>query len=311
MASRRSRRNPGKPSLLTTIQSASAAFTGEARATAERPVSAEETSFRGSGYRITAEIRPQEALFGPLPSEPLPLEGDTKYPPEQRLHLGAVRFPPDSLRQESYWEYAQVGAVQPVLVILADPPDVHLLTGPDDDLPETVKLVYGWTQLPKKEQRDAILSELRQGQHSPLAYVAGFELLAPSSKELPKLVDDFLKLSDRPGAATQGILQQLYVLATSLPDKEITALARQLRSKMADESEPAALLGYLTWFDAHRRAWEGNTRLRNMVTAEAQRVQGLTLTGPDGPGWQKRVQDQAGRLLVDSHPDEEGGQDAD
>jgi hypothetical protein len=297
-----SRKKSRPISWLAAIRVATAAFTGEARLVEDRWVPATETAFRGAGYRLTAEITPQRSLFGPLPDSTVRLQDDTKRAPDRRLSLEAPRFPPDTLRKEAYWEYAQSDVVQPVLVLLAEPAVVRLLTGPDDDLPEAVLLIHRWTTLAETEQK-AVLTDLSKPAHDPVAYVAGFELLMSTTSDLPALVDAFLSLPGRPGAATQGILNELYRAASSLSKPEIKVLARQLLASWTQEVEPNALLGYLTWFDAHRQAWGDEPGLKTAVVAEAERVEALSFQGPDASAWQQRVQQQAAFLLPSSDND--------
>jgi hypothetical protein len=284
-------------SWLSAIKVASAAFTGEARLVEDEWVPATETAFRGAGYRLTAEIAPQQILFGPLPKSTVRLQNNTKRAPDRRLNLDALRFPPDALRQEAYWEYARLDVVQPVLVILADPAAVYPLTGPDDELLNTVVLIRRWTTLVEAEQWSTVFTDLGEHGRSPVSYVAGFELLLNMTSDLPRLVDSFMSLSRRPGPATQEVLSQLHAVAVSLSQAEVTALARQLLGAWAKEVEPAALLGYLTWFDAQRRAWSDDPKLRAAVVAEAKRSVNLSFSGANALAWQQRVQQQANFVL--------------
>ncbi|MEW5988223.1 MAG: hypothetical protein AB1791_16465 [Chloroflexota bacterium] len=293
--SREARRTPPQRSLLAAIQGAAAAFTGRARLVEERPVSAAETTFRGGGFRLTAEIAPEQAVFGPLPEQPVRAQGDTTLAAGQRTGLDAPRFPPDDLRQELYWTYARPEVIQPVLVIMAEPAAVYALSGPADDLPAAVQQIHGWTQLPVDGRRPAILDALPAS--PPTAWLAGFELLMATNRDLPGLAESFLALAGRPGAATQGILDLLYRAASPLPPPELAGLAGKLLAFWPSESEPAALLGYLTWFDAHRRAWEGDETMKAAVRQAAQRSASLTFTGPYAAAWQKRVRQQTGYLV--------------
>jgi hypothetical protein len=293
-----SRRKTRPVSWLTAVQTASAAFTGEARLVEDKWIPATETTFRGAGYRLTAEIASRRSLFGPLPESTVRLQGTTKRAPNQRLNLGAPRFPPDALRQEAYWEYALPGVIQPVLVIPTDPAVVRPLTGSDDELPDTVIIIHRWTNLARAEQWSTVFADLGKPGRSAVSYAAGFELLLKTTSDLPGLVDSFLSLPGRPGAATQEVLSQLYAIAMSLPQAEAAALARQLLVHWTKEVEPAALLGYLTWFDAHRRVWGDDPKLKTAVLLEAKRSVALSFSGPNALAWQQRVQQQGAFLLT-------------
>jgi hypothetical protein len=284
-------------SWLNTIQNARAAFTGEARLLEDKWIPATETTFRGVGYRLTVEITPRQSLFGALPEVTVNLQGTTKRAPDQRLNPGTPHFPPDALRQELYWEYARSDITQPVLVLLADSARVCPLTGSSDDLPDTVILIHQWTKITRDKQRSAVLADLRKPNRNPVAYVAGFELLLKMTSNLTELVDSFLSLPKRPGVATQEVLNQLYAVAMSLPQTEVYVLAQQLLVHLAKEVEPAAIVGYLTWFDAHRRVWSDNPKLKAVVVAEAERAINLSFSGSDAPAWKQRVQQQAAFLL--------------
>lgn len=297
------RRTLPPPSWLAAIQAAMAAFTGEARVVRDEYVPATQTSFRGAGYRLNVEVTPQRALFGTLPGSPLRLQGETRRAPDKRLDPQGPYFPPDAARQVPYWDYARSNGPQPVLVVLSDPPLVRLLFGPDDDLADAVILIRRWTELPEAEQREAVLKDLAQARRSPVAYLAGFELLMNTTSDLPGLFDAFDSLPGRPGAAIQGIVNELYGVAGGLSDADIKALAWRLLDRWAQESDPAALSGYLVWFDAHRqRTWSADEKMKAAVLAQAERASGLSFTGPDAQSWREQVRYYASVLL----PKEEG-----
>lgn len=296
---REARRTPPQRTLLAAIQRATAAFTGQARLVEERPVNAAETTFRGSGHRLMAAITPEQAVFGLLPAQPIRVQGDTTLAADQRTGLDAPRFPPDDLRQEMYWTYARPEVIQPVLVIVAESPAVYALSGPADELPAAVRQIHVWTQMPEGQRPTTVLNDLQANTTStaPVTWVAGFELLMASAQDLPSLAGSFLALPGRPGAATQGILDLLYRAATSLPPADLAELARSLLALWPAEREPAAVLGYLTWFDAHRRAWEGDEAMKVAVLQAAKESASLAFSGPYADAWQKRVRQQAGYLV--------------
>lgn len=297
MKTRGSHRTPPRRSLLAAIGVASVAFVGEARLVEQESVAATETAFRGEGYRLTVEINPRQPIFGTLPQSNLCLQGDTRHPPAQRVSLDELRFPPDELREDEYWDCVEPSSVQTVLVIVAEPPVIRLLTGPDDELVNAVALIYRWTRLDQTAQLSTVITDLHKGVLSPVAYVAGFELLMNVTPDLPMLVDSFLTLPGRAGAATRGILDKLYVAATGLPQSEITVLARRLLAALHTEHEPTSLIGYLLWFDAHRRAWSDDPQMKVSLMAEAERASHLSFQGPHALSWQKRVREQAAFLL--------------
>ena len=275
----RSRRSPRPATWLGVVETATAAFTGTAHVLSDTPAQAGETTLRGAGYMLAAEIAPDRAIFGPRPDAAVTLRGETARPPERRQEPGGPRFPPDSLRDVPYWDQACPGADPPVLCVLSDPPVLRALLGPDDDLPGAVGIIRGWV-----EQGTDVRKSLPGA--PAVCYVAGFELLLRTTTDLPGLVERILRIPGRPGAAARGILQLLNVRTGRLPDADVAALARKLLAVLADERDPEALVAYLTWFDAHRQRATG---LDKDLRAEAERVVTLRFDGPDGAAWQQEV----------------------
>jgi hypothetical protein len=276
-------------SWLTSIQTAKTAFVGQARVLEDTWIPAGQASFRAAGYRLTSEIIPQYTLFGSLPDPLIRLQGQTDRPPDARL-VPESQFPPDVLRQESYWECARSGLSQPILAMLPEQARVSLLTGPDDELPSDVALIHRWTSLEKAEINTAVLTELAKAGHGPVAYTAGFELLKSVTTDLPGLFSAFVRLPGRPGAAIQGILDLLSAAAASLSGPEMITLARRLLEGWSQENDPAALSGYLLWFDAHRaRTWLKDSGIKAAVLAELKRTGALKFTGSYAQTWEQQV----------------------
>jgi hypothetical protein len=294
---RRERRQTRPISWLSAVQTATAAFTGQARLLEDQGITEEQTSFRGEGYRLTSDIIPQRSLFGPLPKAAVRLQGETQRAPDGRLVLDTL-FPPDTLRQVAYWDSARSDAAQPVLVVLAEPAQVRLLAGPDDNLTAAVTLIHHWISLAKADIKSAVLADLAKPGHSPVAYLTGFELLTGAKTDLPGLFSLFVKLPGRPGPAIQGILDELYLVGASLSGPEIMALAWRIVEGWSQENDPAALSSYLLWFDAHRaRTWLIDPKMRKSVAAEVKRAGALKFTGPDSEAWEQQVKRYAAGLL--------------
>ncbi|GIG23015.1 hypothetical protein Cch01nite_37390 [Cellulomonas chitinilytica] len=281
----RSRRNPGQPSWLTVVEGATAAFTGTARVVGDEPADAAQTSGRGSGYLVTASVSPGDAVFGALPDAAQTVTGETSRPPERRLDPDGPRFPPDTLRDVPFWDQARPGVDAPVLVVASDPPVVRALTGPDDDLPAAVATIRGWTDGDADVERD--LEQDLEGGAPAVCYVAGFELLARTTSDLPGLAERFLRMPDRPGAAVHGIIALLGPRTGALPDDEVADLGRRLLGVLADEQDPEALVAFLGWFDAHRARLDKG--VVKVLPGQAARAAGLRFDGPDGDAWTQEV----------------------
>jgi hypothetical protein len=285
-------------SWLSVIKVAVVAFTGEAHLVEDRWVPATETSFLGVGYRMSAEINPQHTLFGSLPDVPVRLEGETARAPDARLALDTLYFPPDTLRKVPYWDYARAGVSQQVVVVMAEPALVCLLTGLEDTLPGAVKVIYSWTRLPEAEQKSAVMADLVKPGHSPVACVAGFELLMGTTSDLPGLYDNFLSIPGCTGAAIGGIVDKLRSAATVLSDQEIKVLAWRLLNGWVHESDPAALSSYIVWYDQHRhRAWGGDEKMREAILVQLERASSLSFSGPYARLWKQQIKNYASALL--------------
>lgn len=294
-------RKTSKPaSWLTIIQNAKTVFIGEALVTQDVQVPATETSFRGAGYRLTAQISPQQILIGALPGQTIELQGETSRAPEARLSLNSAHFPPDTLHQIAYWDYAQSNRSQLVLVVLSEPTAVRVLEGQEDDLPQAVVKVYSWLQLPAADQKAVVLADLSKSVYDPVAYLAGFELLMAQESDLSGLFETFNNLPGRPGAAIQGIVDRLYSEATSLPEPQLKALSRKLLDSWTAENDPAALSSYLIWFDAHKqRTWQADQTMRQAVLANAEKARTISFSGANADQWKQRVSYYAS-VLVDN-----------
>lgn len=292
----RSRRSPQPRSWLSVVESASAGFIGTARLASDRPVPATETSFRGPGYALVAEVEVDRTLFGTAPDDTLVLHGQTSRPPEHRVGPHEDRFPPDRLRSVSYWDQAPQNDPTLVLCLLSDPAVVRALLGPDDDLPRAVRIIRDWTESGAGE---AVVEQQLSGPDSQPAvcYVAGFELLARTTSDLPELVERFLRLPGRPDAAARGIMQLVQPLSDQLPDSKLVELARRLLHVMADERGPEGLVSYLTWFDAHRdRLARAESELAGEIRAQAELVGRRDFAGPDAEAWRQEVRRHARTL---------------
>jgi hypothetical protein len=277
------RRSPKPATWLSIVESASGAFTGTARLVDDSPAS---TSARGDGFRVTAEITPGEAVFGPLPGGPVTVDGTTRRPPDRRPDPAGPRFPPDSLREVPYWDQARSDTGTPVLCVQSSPPAVRTLLGADDDLPRAVDLIRNWVA------READVLDGLPGAPAP-AFVAGFELLLRTTADLPGLLDGMLAIPDRPGAAVRGIVALLPPHTNLLPDVTFTALARVLLAALSTERNPEALVALLTWFGANS---DRTSDLGKDVMAAAERASTLTFAGPDGDAWHQEVTRFAGPL---------------
>jgi hypothetical protein len=285
-------------SWLAVIKSAAVVFTGEAHLTEDRLIPASETALRAPGYRLMAEITPQQPLIGPLPVNKVLLQGVTLRPPNSRLSLSSALFPTDELRRLPYWEFAQSGLVQPVLVALSEPPQVRLLKGEDDPLPGEMTLIHRWNTLPAAEQKAAVLADLGKAEHSPVACAAGFELLKGAASDLPALFDTFASLPSCQGQAMQGILENLYLSGTELPEGVLQALAWRLLIGWQKENHPAALSGYLLWFNAYRnQTWSIDDRMKSEVIAQTKRAARARFAVPYAKEWEKQVRNYSSNLL--------------
>ncbi|MDC7121867.1 hypothetical protein OMK64_10000 [Cellulomonas fimi] len=276
------RRTPAARSWLDAVESASAAFTGTARLTDERPVPAGATPFRGDGFALDVEVVPDQPVFGTAPDGPLTVGLVTARPPDRREPPGAPRFPPDSLREIPYADQALPGADDAVLVVATDPVVVRGLLLPDDDLPAAIATIRGWVDARADEA--TVLRDLVTAT-SPVAVVAGFELLLRTTDDVAGLIERFLRLPGLPGGAVRGIVALLH--ARPLTDAETVDVATRLLGALADTHDPEALVAYLGWFDAHRGRYGDDVAVR--VRVQVARVVDRTFDGPDGDAWHQEV----------------------
>lgn len=295
---RMSRKTYRPTSWLTILENARIIFIGEAIVTEDVKIPATETSFRGAGYRITAQISPQELIVGSLPREKIYLQGQTSRTPDTRLNINSAFFPPDTLHRIDYWDYAQINETQRVLVILSEPNRIKVLSDSSDTLPEAVNLSHSWLQLPRENQKTIVLEALSQSTQNPVAYLVGFELLSNQESDLSVLFENFNNLPGRPGAAIQGIVDHLYNLAISLSESEIKILSRKLLDGWQKENDPAVLSSYLIWFDAYRkRTWQDDQNMRQIILAEAKRAQKMSFSGVNAEQWQQQISYYASVLI--------------
>ena len=106
----------------------------------------------------------------------------------------------------------------------------------------------------------------------------------------PILFENFNNLPHRPGAAIQGIVDQLYLIAISLSEPEIKALSWTLLDSWKTENDPAVLSSYLLWFDAYRqRIFKDDPNMREAVLAEAERGKEISFSGVNADQWEQQV----------------------
>lgn len=261
----------------------------------ETEVTAAETGFRGAGFAVATEIDPGRSIFGADLDRRVLLHGETPLPPERRTDPGGPRFPPDSLREVPFWDQARPHLAIPVLCLTAEPPVVRALVGPEDDLPAAVALIHGW--LDSEAGHADVERDLTERRVSPVAWVAGFELLLRTSTDVADLSARFLRLPNRPGAAARGVLTLLRRTLPEMPESEIAVLAQQLLDAMVDETDPEALVAYLSLLDAeHQRITAADAALADAVRTAAERAVTLHVEGPDGEAWAGELARFAGPL---------------
>jgi hypothetical protein len=285
-----SRKKKISPSWLTILKNAENIFVGESLAVKDVQIPAAETSCRGAAYLITAEVYPQRLLAGSLPTEKIIIQGETYRSPDARLSFASTYFPPDALRRIDYWDYATLNVPQLVLVILSESTLIRPLDDLDDNLLEAVSTIHSWLQLPKENQEKVVMETLSKSVKNPISYVAGFELLLSNGSDASTLFENFNNLSGRPGVAIKGIIDQLCYIAPALTDSEVKALSWALIEGWKMESNPAALSGYLIYFDACRqRMWKDNFNLKAAVLAQVERIKSISFSGVDAEQWDEKV----------------------
>jgi hypothetical protein len=281
------------------IEGSTLAFIGEARLVHQEQITPTEITLFGYKYRLTVEIHPEQALFGSLPDVTLLFQGETELPPDQRKTLYNPQFPPDILRIIAFWDYALPDTTQPVLVVQQEPAILRLLSGPDDDLLDAIRLIHHWTKLSEAEQQRAVLDDLAKPGQSPVAYLGGFQLLMDTTSDLPGLFKTFTTLPDVPGASVQGIVDELYWVSLELSQHDIERLARQLLNGWSQENYPAALSSYMLWFSAYGQwTWQKDQRMKEEILAQLKRTRNLSFSGPYAKAWEQQVYYYASSILA-------------
>jgi hypothetical protein len=282
----RARKTPPPPSWLNLIRSAAGAFTASAQVKSDDHVEASATAFRGDGWRVTAEVRPQAAVVGESPAAPVSLSGDTPFAPDQRIDLGR-RFPPDTLRRVPYWDCARSGTSQIVLVVVGGKPFVALLEGSGDDLVGAVRTIRDWVELPQGERVSRVLSDLRYDTKSAVLWNAGAELVLTDSLEPAGALSDLLAVPGRP----PGALAAVEAAMPPAPGAEITAA---ILGAWATSTSPEDQAASLAWFENNRPAWETSDHLARQVRELAR--QAADQDSDDG-AWGEEISRFAAALL--------------
>ncbi len=281
------------------IRGSTSAFIGKARLVHQERITPTEITLFGYKYRLSAEIHPERSLFGSLPDAVVHFQGETELSPDQRYTFDKPRFPPDTLRIFSYWDYTIPDILQPVLVIQQEPALLRLLSGPDDDLLDAIMLIQHWTTLLKAEQQQVVLDGLVKKRQSPVAYLGGFQLLMDITSDLPGLFQSFVTLTDIPGAAIQGIMDELYWVSIRLSQSELNRLAWRIIDGWAQENDPAALSSYMLWFSAYSQlTWEKDQRLKKDVLKQLERARSLSFSGLYAKAWEQQVRYYASGILT-------------
>lgn len=292
-----SRKTSRSYSWFTLLSNAEAVFMGEATVIEEIGIPATETSFRGPGYRITAQVTPHRLLIGSLTDEKLVIQGETPRSPESRLSCNAAYFPPDSLHRIDYWDYAKLNTPQIVLVVLKSLEIMKVVTCLENDFPETISMIHSWLQLPEENQRKIILESLEQSSCNSIAYLVGFDILLNHGSEVSTLFKEFNGLCNRPGIAIQGIIDRLCDITLNLSQADAKRLAWTLLDAWKQENAPSALSGHLMWFDAYKQQiWQDDRSLREEVLNQIEQTQKSSFVGENAGQWEDRIRYYASTL---------------
>jgi len=209
------------------VRDASVGFTGLAEVV-EDSGAGQVSSPNPAAFTVVAQVHPGDVIFGEVSEESVTAHGTTSRPTNLRLQPDGSLFPPDTLRQVPYWDYARTGPQQTVMVLLGEPACVRMLLGPHDDLPAAISQVREWTRLPGSDQLRVVPSDLNDRPASAVAYLAGFQLLSATERELVETVRVFLAIENRPPAGTAGMVNELQLMAANLPTGEVTEIAALL-----------------------------------------------------------------------------------
>ena len=281
---RSARRTPQPQSLLDAIAAATAAYVGQATTVGDEPLAAEATRGRGSGFRITVEVTPERAIFGPLPAGPQRFSGEVSEAPGERLTPGEAIFPPDTLHETPYWAYARAEATDTVLVVAAEEPVLRLLSGAGDPLVDAVALVHGWVTAGETLTATSVMACLSEG-GDPAAGLAGFARLLERGVDPGALLAAWMGLPGLPDAARAGAV-------AALPAAD-AAMTRLLAAFYGTATGPETLVALARALSAQPALWSTDPTLAAAVRTAARRARQLTFEDRDGAAWQKRVAYQA------------------
>lgn len=265
-----------------------AAYRGRARVVGDDHVDASATSFRGEGWRISAEVTPEASLYGEQPARPVTLRGDTARPPASRRQPDEP-FPPDVLRQRPFWDDARLGTDHEVLVVVGDEPTVRLLHGAGDDLGPSIRAVRAWTEAPPGTRQERILSDLAGTASGPVRWAAATELILAEAADPQAAVRHLLAV---PGRPTDGLRAVLAAVPATTAGAAVTPLL-ELWSTAAEPIDLAALAG---WFDTNRGAWQADGQVAAQVRQLARRS---AAAAPGDNGWGDEAARYASALAAD------------
>lgn len=280
------------PSWLGLVRDADFAFTGLARVVSDVPVGASETSFRGPGFRVSAEVTLETKLFGSPPGPPQLLSGETRRPPEGRLSL--AELPDDPLHERDYWDYARHGTPLRVLVIDAEPAAVKALAD-DDALPAAVIAIRDWTGLPAESRGQTVIAGLDRPDVHPVAFVAGFELLLESAESAALAWEQLKRLGHVPAVAVGAMLRATTDRLAGSSPGAIGEVVSRLLDRWSGGGDSQAMAAVVTWLDgAGSPGWESDPALRARVLALLDGA--AAAGGAAGDRWAAQLREQAALL---------------
>ena len=271
-------------------------YLGTARLASDRQVPATETSFRGPGYALVAEVEVDRRLFGTAPADTVVLHGQTSRPPEHRVGPHEDRFPPDRLRSVSYWDQAPQDNPTLVLCLLSDPVVVRLCWALTTTChAPSGSFAPGRSRVPARRWSS---SNSRARTPSPPCATS-----PASSCSLGRRVTSRSSSSGSSGCPVVRTRRPGNHAARATAQRPAAgqqtggAGAGRLLHVMADERGPEGLVSYLTWFDAHRdRLARAESELAGKIRAQAELVGRRDFAGPDAQAWRQEVRRHARTL---------------
>ena len=235
--------------------------------------------------------RSRTLLFGEPPTGKL--RGTATLPPGER---DGGSFPPDVLRETSFWDEAEPGTSGRVLALFGGGEPVVRSLGDDDPLADDVRAVRRWVE--EGASADDVLGDLGRRAAGPVAFAAGFHLLLSPGRRRGGTFAPLPRRAAGTEGALAGVIERLRIEAsagTTWP-RSARRWPTAGRTRPTRRRSPRTSPGSTCSTRPCSRRGPG---CATRSPGSADRDAAASFHGPDGAAWSEEVRRRAAALRAE------------